>query len=138
MVSDKALVPRHRDGRYAAVFRALAGSQEPAVLAAIPGAGPLDYSDIPGKFPLYRVLFPGKKQRPWKTRNFTQETVGLMTNFAALFLDDSPAVPPRAMPRVIPQVLPQVLLRRENLAKDIYLEAGGVWNFRNPWDILEL
>ena len=126
MVSDKALVPRHRDGRYAAVFRALEGSQEPAVLAAIPGAGPLDYSDIPEKFPFYRVLFPGKKQRPWKTRNFTRETAGLMTNFAALFLDDSPAVPSGVLPR------------RENLAKDIYLEAGGAWNFRNPWDILEL
>jgi dienelactone hydrolase len=126
MVSDKALVPRHRDGRYAAVFKALEGSREPAVLAVIPGAGPLDYSDIPEKFPFYRVLFPGRKQHPWKRRNFARETAGLMTNFAALFLDDSPAAPPRVLPR------------RENLAKDIYLEAGGAWNFRNPWDILEL
>jgi dienelactone hydrolase len=138
MVSDKALVPRHRDGRYAAVFRALEGSREPAVLAAIPGAGPLDYSDIPEKFPIYRILFPGRKQRLWETRNFTRETAGLITNFAALFLDDSPAVPSRVLPGVVPQVVPQVILRRENLAKDIYLEAGGVWNFRNPGDILEL
>jgi hypothetical protein len=123
MVSDKALVPRHRDGRYAAVFRALQGSREPAVLAVIPGAGPLDYSDIPKKFPFYRVLFPAEKQSLWETRNFTRETAGLMTNFAALFLDDPPDVP---------------LIRRENLAKDIHLETGGAWNFRNPWDILEL
>jgi hypothetical protein len=125
LVSGKALVPRHRDGRYAAVFKTLQGSREPAVLAAIPGAGPLDYSDIPEKFPLYRVFFPGTSQKPGKTRDFTRETAALMANFAALCLD----TPPDALPAAIP--------RRENLAQDLHLETGGVWNFRNPWDILE-
>jgi hypothetical protein len=121
MVSDKAPEPGYRDGRYAALFRVLPGSREPAVLTAIPGAGVLDYSDIPEKFPLYRVFFPGKKQSRWNKRNFVKETAALMTNFAALFLDDSP-----------------VPLRRENPGKDLYLETGGAWNFHNPRSILEL
>ncbi|MDR2758685.1 MAG: hypothetical protein LBB78_04840 [Spirochaetaceae bacterium] len=123
LVSDKAPDPRYRDTRYAAVFQALHGSREPAVLAAVPGAGILDYTDIPEKFPFYRVLFPGKKQSPWDRdrRDFVKETAAMMTNFAVLFLENSPALP-----------------RREQLGQDIYLETGGAWNFRNPRSILEL
>lgn len=121
LVSDKALEGRHREGRYAALWGTLHGSREPAVLAAIPGAGPLDYSDIPEKFPFYRVLFPGERQTLWKPANFVEETAALMTNFAVLFEESPPAS-----------------LRRENLDKDIYLETGGAWNFHNPRSILEL
>jgi hypothetical protein len=120
VVSDKALAPRHRDGRYAAVFRLLQGSREPALLAALPGAGPLDYSDIPAKFPLYRLFFPGKRYTLGKSRNFPGETAALMTNFAALFADTPQAI------------------GREKLTGGIYLESGGAWNFRNPQDILDL
>jgi hypothetical protein len=125
MVSDKALDPPHRDGRYAAVFGALYRTKKPAILSAIPGAGPLDYSDIPEKFPLYRILFPGSGQALGKTRNFIEETAALMTNFAILFSDASPESSP-------------IPLRREKLEQDIYLEANGAWNFHNPRSILDL
>ncbi|MFP3090797.1 hypothetical protein LQZ21_10785 [Treponema sp. TIM-1] len=121
LVSDKVRDPRYREGRYAAIVRVLQGSREPAALAAIPGAGILDYSDIPDKFPFYRVLFPGQNLSLLKRRNFVKETAALVTNFAVLFLENSPVVP-----------------RRENLEKDIELETGGAWNFHNPRGILEL
>jgi hypothetical protein len=120
MVSDKALAPRHREGRYAAVFALLQDAREPALLAALPGAGPLDYSDIPAKFPLYRLFFPGQTYTLGKSRDFPRETAALMTNFAALFADNPQAI------------------GRENLTGNIYIESGGAWNFRNPRDILDL
>jgi hypothetical protein len=125
MVSDKVRDPRRRDGRYAALFQTLHNTGKPALLAAIPGAGPLDYSDVPEKFPLYRVLFPGTGQSVWRTRNYIEKTATLMTNFAALFYDqplDGSFVP----------------LRREKLEQDLYLEAGGAWNFRDSQAILGL
>jgi hypothetical protein len=121
LVSDKVLEPRDRDGRYAVVLGALHGSQVPAALVAIGGAGLLDYSDVPEKFPFYRMLFPGQKQGFWKKRDFVKETATILSNFAALFLENAPIAP-----------------RRENLENDLYLETGGAWNFRNPQGILEL
>jgi hypothetical protein len=127
MVSDRALTPRHREDRYAAIFTLLLGSRAPAVLAAIPGAGPLDYSDIPQKFPLYRLFFPGKRFTLGESRDFIRETAGLITNFAALFEDNLKDNPKDYLPAI----------RRENLSKDIYLESGGAWNFLYSRDILE-
>jgi hypothetical protein len=124
MVSDKALEPRRRDGRYAALFEALYRAEKPAILSAIPGAGPLDYSDIPEKFPLYRILFPGSGRAPWETRGLIEKTTALMTNFAALFLDAP----------LEPSPIP---LRREKLEQDISLEPNRAWNFPNPRSILE-
>jgi hypothetical protein len=124
MVSDKALEPRHKDGRYAAVFRALYDAGKPAVLIAIPGAGPMDYADIPEKYPLYRVLFPGTRQAPWKTRNFIEEPAALMTNVAALCFDTPESSP--------------IPLRQEKVEQGIHMEANRAWNFRNPRSILEL
>jgi hypothetical protein len=57
LVSDQAL---GRDqAPYAALFAALRNSAVPAALAAMEGAGPLDYSDFPAEYPLYTTLFPG-------------------------------------------------------------------------------
>ncbi|MDR2069763.1 MAG: hypothetical protein LBP71_07830 [Spirochaetaceae bacterium] len=121
LVSDRILDPPGREGRYAAITGALRGAREPAALAAVGGAGVLDYSDIPEKFPVYRVLFPGREPRLGEKERFVKETAALMTNFAVLFLENAPALP-----------------RRENLEGDIYLETGGAWNSLNPRGILTL
>lgn len=134
IVSDRALEDRHREGRYAALFAALRSSQAPAVLAAVRGAGPLDYSDLPEKHPLYRFLFPGGPGGSWKNRDFPGGTASLMANFAALFL--AAEVPPGEAP-------PEGAPRRESLPRrtpvaGVSLESGGVWIFHKPEDILGL
>jgi hypothetical protein len=59
LVSSRALEEKPARRDYAALFAALRNSTAPAALAAMEGAGPLDYSDFPTEYPLYRALFPG-------------------------------------------------------------------------------
>jgi hypothetical protein len=61
LVSGRALDEEAAGRDYGAVFAGLRNSQGPAALAALEGAGPLDYSDFPAKYPLYSALFPGPK-----------------------------------------------------------------------------
>jgi hypothetical protein len=114
IVSDRVLDPRYRDERYAAILKTLRGSEGAAILAAVPGAGPLDYSDSPEKFPLYGALFPGMGEDIWEDETFIRGTASLMANFAAMTLAGDPArfTPPE----------------RTRLDKRIYLETGGTWN----------
>jgi hypothetical protein len=134
IVSDRAFEDRHRKGRYAALFAMLRAAREPVALAAVPGAGPLDYSEIPEKHPIYRRFFPGGSGDIWKDRDFPGGTASLMANFAALFQEGragDPAGPeaPETGPRGI---------RRTALEAGIYLESGGGWIFHKPQDILGL
>jgi hypothetical protein len=121
LVSDTAFYHKHRDYRYMTVWRFFEASQKPAILAAAPGAGPLDYSDIPQKYPLYSALFRGEPQtretgaaQPWST-------AALMTNFAALLLEgaagDSPSPAPGAPGLTKKPPLPGLLM-----------ETRGDWN----------
>jgi hypothetical protein len=74
LVSGRAL--EEEAGRdYAAVFAGLRNSRGPAALAALEGAGPLDYGDFPAEYSLYSALFPGRKGA---------ETGSLAGNSAAL------------------------------------------------------
>jgi hypothetical protein len=57
LVSGRALDEGEKS--YAAVFAALRNSAAPALLAALEGAGPLDYSDLREEYPLYTTLFSG-------------------------------------------------------------------------------
>jgi hypothetical protein len=59
LVSDRALEEDGKQQSYAAVFAALRNSGAPALLAALEGAGPLDYSDFRAEYPLYTALLPG-------------------------------------------------------------------------------
>jgi hypothetical protein len=59
LVSGRALEEKPARRDYAALFAALRNSSGPAALAVLEGAGPLDYSDFPAEYPLYRALFPG-------------------------------------------------------------------------------
>ncbi|MDR1972679.1 MAG: hypothetical protein LBQ46_12255 [Treponema sp.] len=60
LVSDRAL--GGGEGSYAALFSALRNSGGPAALAAMEGAGPLDYTDFPAERSLYSALFPGRSR----------------------------------------------------------------------------
>jgi hypothetical protein len=131
IVSGRVLEDRHRNGRYAALFTMLRAAREPLVLAAVSGAGPLDYSDLPEKHPVYRRFFPGGPGDIWKNRDFPGGTASLMANFAALFQEGLRAGDP-------PPETGLRRIRRTPLGKGIYLESGGGWIFHKPQDILGL
>jgi hypothetical protein len=83
LVSDRAFdgEPARRD--YAALFAGLRNSRFPAALAALKGAGPLDYSDFPAEYPLYSALFPGGERKLF-TRRPAEDTAGIIARFCEL------------------------------------------------------
>ncbi|MDR2482275.1 MAG: hypothetical protein LBD08_01435 [Treponema sp.] len=141
LLSDRALNSRHRETRYATLIPILQEMKEPAILAAARGAGPLDYSDVPRKYPLYRVLFPGAgklqaaggRLRPSAGRlksaaGFETAGGGLMSaaiiaNFAAVILERG-------------ETSARIPLRTDLSQEGIMLEAGRAWNFSTIGSIL--
>jgi hypothetical protein len=81
---------------YGAVFEILRNSSSPAVMAALEGAGPLDYYDYPLSRPLYSFLFQGLN-REAKSANPAEDTASLIGNFAAMLLETEYAKKERLM-----------------------------------------
>lgn len=115
MTSDRINDPQKRNRPYGPLLQILE-TDTPVVLAAVDGAGPLDYSDCPAKYPLYSACISGNKQAQWKYDVFIEGTASIMTNFASLLLEHAPT-----SPRVS-------LSRRKGLGGTIHFETGGAWN----------
>jgi hypothetical protein len=81
LVSDRAFDGESARRDYAALFAGLRNARGPGALAALEGAGPLDYSDFPSEYPLYSALFPGQGASP---RNSAGDTGALIARFCAL------------------------------------------------------
>lgn len=137
ILSDWIQYSRYRDSRYETILRAFHRAEEPAVLAAVPGAGPADYSDGPEKYPLYSVLFPGKEKDLWKSEDFAAGTASLAVNFASLVLEREPRDMFRTgVPGGQEEIPPEIsagasrkpALRRSKLSGEIHIEIQGAWN----------
>jgi dienelactone hydrolase len=109
LVSDRVRAPRYRDTRYAAVLGAFHRAERFAVLAAAPGAGPLDYSDSPGKYPVYGLLFPGNTRRAGRNADFAERTASLMIDFAAAALEREGRASPFRRTRLEPDIYREIL-----------------------------
>jgi hypothetical protein len=110
--------PRLREDRYTAILGALRNTTAPAILIAAAGAGPLDYSDIPGKYPIYSLLRSGGKktlQTGVSGTHGPRETAALMINFAAVILEEEGRTAP-------------VLSRRLLSSRSFYIETNSRWN----------
>ncbi|MDR2743182.1 MAG: hypothetical protein LBB98_13670 [Treponema sp.] len=131
ILSDMVEEPRHRENWYAAILRVFRSTKVPAILVAAAGAGPLDYSDIPEKYPIYPFLRPGGKapSSGGLTRGIhgPKETAALMTNFAATILEDTPV--PNGTERT-------VLSRKPLSARNFHIEANAAWNSLKKGSIL--
>jgi hypothetical protein len=90
LVSGRALDGEKGGRDYAAIFAGLRNSQGPAALAALEGAGPLDYSDFPREYPLYSALFPGPKGA---APGGSGETAALIARFCELAGAAGPSAP---------------------------------------------
>jgi hypothetical protein len=117
LVSDRAMEFPLEERGYYPLFQMIQQVQVPLVLAAVDGAGPLDYSDYPEKFPLLSALNPGKKKPLWSDREFVSGTAALMANFIALLTN--PGAPSPLFP----------------LPGTVHTETRG-WNLPNPGYIL--
>jgi hypothetical protein len=71
---------------YQAIFDSMRASSGPIALAAIEGAGPLDYQDFPFTHPIYSFLLPGLKNAE-KSENPVSDTAAVIANFASMLLD---------------------------------------------------
>ena len=81
IVSDKADNPRYK--RYLPVKRSVRESGKTS-MTFIAGAGVLDYTDCPAKYPLYSAFFSGSKPSRLKNQDYMAETASLMGAFAGL------------------------------------------------------
>jgi hypothetical protein len=87
LVSPRAWESKHR-ARYEAVFAAFDAARAAAVLAAAPGAGPLDYSDIPVRYPLVSAFFwRGSSGPGGGAREAPGKTADIITHFAVQILE---------------------------------------------------
>ncbi|MDR0399626.1 MAG: hypothetical protein LBH51_01615 [Treponema sp.] len=84
LASDRALEEKPARQDYAALFASLRNARGPAALAALEGAGPLDYSDFPGEHPLYSALFSGSGAPEGGAGALAGDTAALIARFCAL------------------------------------------------------
>jgi hypothetical protein len=97
LISGRALDSEKGQKMYQAVFDCIRKGEgnnstrynsSPVALAIVKGAGSLDYQDFPLTHPLYSYLFPGQKDAE-KNENPVGDTANIISNFAALLLDQS-------------------------------------------------
>lgn len=81
LASDKIKRTDQRDSRYATLVRTVHMAQAPAVIAALTGAGPFDYSDVPMQYPVYSALMGGDGNRVRNSGYYIDATVALISNF---------------------------------------------------------
>ncbi|MDR2785830.1 MAG: hypothetical protein LBB83_07950 [Treponema sp.] len=87
IVSDHVQNAKHQNGRYAALIRVFRTTTAPVILASVSGAGVLDYSDTPEKYPIYSFLLSGQGRKAWSRAACVPGTAALITNFAASVLE---------------------------------------------------
>jgi hypothetical protein len=120
ILSDRALsYSWRRQQRYLSVLEIYRRAVKPAALVMVPGAGPLDYSDLPEKYLLLSRLFPGDQTPLWKLEEYAGGTASLIVNFCAALLERG-------------------TLPRMPLDSAIHVEVNGAWNFPAAGYILGL
>lgn len=138
LVSSRAFTPAGLDSErspYRALFAAVRGGSGPAAIAALEGAGPLDYCDYPLSHPVYPFMFPGVRGRsPAKP---VTGTVNLITNFAVMLLEQKAGTgdgPERTgtgnsfVPAAIRQP-PVIVPARQSIDGAVYIERNGLPDF---------
>ncbi|MDR2403863.1 MAG: hypothetical protein LBD78_07515 [Spirochaetaceae bacterium] len=129
LVSGWALDLQRRSKRYETVFRVFDAATGPAVLAAIPGSQPQDYSDIPLKYPVFSIRLPGENPAFRQSDYFMRRTTALISNFTALIFEEMPDF--RESPGSRISIPPKILFN-----DTIHIETGGAWNYQKKGYIL--
>jgi hypothetical protein len=93
LTSDRITDPVQRDGPYVALLSTLHNAVSPAMLLAVRGAGPLDYTDYPITQPLYSALIRGKERRLWTRGEYVSNTAEIIADFASSLFEEKPFEP---------------------------------------------
>jgi hypothetical protein len=89
--------------QYEAVRLCLQTAALPAVLAVTEGAGPLDYSDFPLKYPLISALFPGRRREAFKPQEAAAGAASIIARFVFRVLEaETPAPEGLRVPPELP------------------------------------
>ena len=83
LASDRVHYP---GSRYRAMLKSYDAARGPAILVSADGAGLLDYSDFPDKYPLVTALVRGRGKSKWNNTNAPFKTSEIITGFAASVL----------------------------------------------------
>jgi hypothetical protein len=120
ILSDRALNAQRRENRYLSIRESFRMGNSPAALAMVPGAGPLDYSDVPATYPLLSLLFSGDTAPVWTREDYLHGTASLIINFAAALSQT------------------QAVFNRTVLDRNISIDTNRAWNLTAPGYILGL
>ena len=89
LVSGRALDVTEGQKPYQAVFDTLRSGSGPAAIAAIEGAGPLDYQDYPLTHPIYSYLLPGQENARQISEDPIGDTASIISNFASILWEQA-------------------------------------------------
>jgi hypothetical protein len=118
LVSSRVTDSEYREGRYGTILESFRTGPAPALMAAVPGASPLDYSDLPVKYPLLTFFVRGEGKPIWTGQDYQRNTAALIANFAALVLNGEGSI------------------ERTALDQGITVETNRAWNLGNAGYIL--
>jgi hypothetical protein len=128
-VSGRALDSRQKQNPYRAVLELMQSGGGPAALAALEGAGPLDYQDFPLTHPVYSFLFPGLEGAQ-KSKTPVNDTAGIIGNYAAMLMEQyGIPVPHPAQGRSAVQGR-SAMQGRSTIQGHLHTESKGMPGFR--------
>ena len=114
LVSGRALDIAEGQKTYQAVFDTLRSGSGPVALAALEGAGPLDYQDYPLTHPIYSFLLPGQENARQMSEDPIGDTASIIGNFASILWEQAEI---GALPRYA-------------ISGSLYVESKGLPGFR--------
>jgi hypothetical protein len=120
ILSDRALShSRRQQQRYMTVMETYRRAVTPVALVMVAGAGPLDYSDVPEKYPLLSRILSGDAEPLWTREEYLGGTASLIANFSAALMETG-------------------AVERTLLDRTIRVEVNRAWNLAAPGYILGL
>jgi len=93
LISDRERERQYSEGKFLALFKCFEAARSSAVMGSADGAGPLDYSDFPVRYPFITAFFRGRQKRVWNNTDAPAGTANIIANFAfsVLTADDGAA-----------------------------------------------
>lgn len=82
LVSDRKREPKY-SRRYLALNEYFKAAQGSAVISSVDGAGPLDYSDFPVRYPIITTVLRGFRKSAWNNTELPSVTASIIADFAA-------------------------------------------------------
>jgi hypothetical protein len=82
IASDNARETKY-SSRYTALLRYFETARSSSLMVSVQGAGPMDYSDFPLKYPLISAMFPGQRTLAENSFETPADCAGIITGFAA-------------------------------------------------------